>query len=115
MSPAYNAFGICAVDDNGLCGFAHYMLYPSTYWAKVTCYMQDLYVAPSARQQGLARKIISHLREVGEREGWLNIHWKTKPNNAVAMKLYDAIAEKSDFVHYVMKLKEEHWFCGVSV
>lgn len=72
--PDAQAYSLAAVKDGVLAGFAHYMLYPCTYSTKLTCYLQDLYVHPQARGQGVAGTLIDTLVVEGKSQGWRNVH-----------------------------------------
>ena len=37
--------------------------------------MQDLYVAEDHRRQGLARRLVWELDEIGKKEQWARIYW----------------------------------------
>ena len=39
-----------------LCGICHFIVHPTTGNSKFVCYLQDLYVDPSARRRGVARR-----------------------------------------------------------
>lgn len=102
--PEYEAYGLGLRDKETLVGFMHYMLYPCTRSAKITCYLQDLYVAPQYRNKGHGKAMIQCLAEIGAKEGWRRIAWKTRPANQVAQKLYDSLAKHDDDVHYILSL-----------
>lgn len=92
--------GIGAIDSSELIGFAHYIKYPCTYSMGVTCYLQDLYVAPKVRNKGIARFLMENLFERGKKEGWRNLHWHTRPDNQKAINFYSKIAQKSDRIYF---------------
>ncbi len=90
--PENKTRGLGITCDGVLAGFAHYMLYPDTYSARLTCYFNDLYVAPTFRNRGIARAVFAHVFAVGKKEGWFEVHWKTRTSNETAIKLYDSLA-----------------------
>ena len=65
-----------------------------------SCYLQDLFVAPTHRGQHLGRRLIEHVYAQAKARGCAKLHWLTHETNVNAMKLYDRIAEKPGFVQY---------------
>ena len=58
-------FALGGYVDGHLAGFAHYLFHRSTWAPHRYCYLEDLFVAESARGKGLGRALI----EVGLRQG----------------------------------------------
>ncbi len=54
---AEDVFAFGAKRDGRLLGITHYLFHTTT-WAPTTCYLQDLFVDPSARGLGIARALI---------------------------------------------------------
>lgn len=100
----HHAFGLVACSEKDLAGFCHYMTYPHTYSAKYTCYIQDIYVLPKYRMQGIATRLIENVAETGKNEGWNRIHWKTFKDNKIAQTVYDKIATRGEEIHYMYNL-----------
>jgi GNAT superfamily N-acetyltransferase len=86
-------------DKNGkLLGLAHYLFHRSTIQIELSCYLQDLFTNETARGQGIGRALIEDVYERARSAGSPRVYWQTHETNAVAMKLYDKIAERSGFV-----------------
>jgi len=99
------AYGVGIFDSaESLLGFGHYILTPCTYSRRYTCYLQDLYVVPEARREGIARKFMAFLETEGRAAGWRSINWKTRPGNDAAVALYDKIARRSDWIFFELPL-----------
>lgn len=81
-------------------GFAIHQHHPSSWVAGDDCYLEDLYVAPEARGQGIGRALIEDLMAIGRARGWHRIWWATDMDNAGARKLYDSIAPCDNHVRY---------------
>jgi GNAT superfamily N-acetyltransferase len=91
---------VVAERDGCLIGFAHYLLHRST-WAPVGyCYLEDLFVEPSVRGRGAGRALIAAVEAVARDAGASRLYWTTHETNRTAQKLYDQVAERSDFVQY---------------
>lgn len=94
-----------APDTEGtLVGFAHYVLHPHTFSNRMVCYLEDLWVEPSARGAGLGRRFIDALIVRGQARGWRRIYWHTEADNAAARALYDRVASLTNYVRYDIAL-----------
>jgi GNAT superfamily N-acetyltransferase len=91
--------GLVAKADGKLVGLAHFLFHTST-WAKTVCYLQDLYTAPSARGNGVARALINAVAEQARVAGATRFYWLTRENNAVARVLYEKVAKHNGFIRY---------------
>jgi GNAT superfamily N-acetyltransferase len=89
--------------DGQLAGIAHFLVHPSTTSADV-CYLQDLFTAPEARGQGVARALIAAVREWASGQGCARVYWHTQATNDTARRLYDQVAENRGFIQYVIQL-----------
>lgn len=79
-----------AADDAGkLVGFTQ--LYPlfSSVSARRVWLLNDLYVAPEARRQGVARSLMNAARAFGEETGAKGVALETGINNTQAQALYE--------------------------
>ena len=92
-------FGLAYRLDNRCVGFSHYLFHTST-WSPTVCYLQDLFVAPTARGQGIARALIQRVAEHARTRGANRLYWLTQENNATARILYDKVAKFNGFLRY---------------
>lgn len=105
--PKEQVFGLCAETDDGrIAGILHYILHPTTGQIEPVCYMQDLFVAPAARRQGVARQLFWELQETGESDGWARIYWVADNGNPAAVNLYKTLGIRVDFGFYVLPIKD---------
>ena len=86
--------------EGALVGFAHYVLHPHTFSGRMVCYLEDLWVQPSARGTGVGRRLIEALVARGRDRGWRRVYWHTEADNAAARALYDRVARLTDYVRY---------------
>lgn len=100
-SSALHSFG--ARIDGTLVGFTHYLFHPGC-WSNDVCYLQDLFVHPDARQQGVARALISHVTEHAKQANSPRVYWLTQSHNEAARKLYDQVASHTGFIRYEINL-----------
>jgi len=84
-----------------LIGLVHYLPHPSTWKAKLYCYLEDLYVSPSVRGGGLGAALIKAVSDEAKKQNWSDVYWLTEENNQRARGLYDKITGGTDgFVCY---------------
>jgi GNAT superfamily N-acetyltransferase len=103
LDPDSAVMCIVAEVDGEVLGFAHCVVHENTWETQPICYLEDLYVDPAARGQGIAYAIIDWLRNAMRAEGWARLYWHTRESNAQARRLYDRFAEADDFVRYVIR------------
>ena len=81
-------------------GFAQHHTHLTTWDRRPTCYLEDLYVAETARGFGVARALMDDLVALGKARDWASVYWITAEGNAAARKLYDSMATRDEFVRY---------------
>jgi len=86
-------------DAGPLLGIAHAVFHAST-WAPRVCYLQDLFVAPQARGQGVGEALIAHLAQQAQAQGASRLYWLTHETNTTARRLYDRVAAHHGFIRY---------------
>lgn len=83
-----------------LTGIVHCLYHRTTWTVGNYCYLQDLFVAETARGLGLGRALIEAVCEKARAEGASRVYWLTQEDNATARALYDKLAERSGFIQY---------------
>jgi len=91
---------LVAEQSGSLLGLAHFLYHRSTIQVNPTCYLQDLFTVPASRGRGVGRALIEAVYERARVAGSGRVYWHTHETNAVAMKLYDQVAERSGFIVY---------------
>jgi GNAT superfamily N-acetyltransferase len=101
--PGHEVQALVAQDDDGnLVGIAHYRPFARPLAASTGCYLDDLFVAPTARGKGVADALLANLRDRADARGWSVIRWITAADNATAQRVYDRVAERTMWVTYDM-------------
>jgi GNAT superfamily N-acetyltransferase len=81
-------------------GLAHLLFHRSTWSPTWYCYLEDLFVDPKRRANGIGRALIeATYREADARE-CTRTYWTTQEFNYRARGLYDQVATKSPFIQY---------------
>jgi ribosomal protein S18 acetylase RimI-like enzyme len=66
--------------------------------------MNDLFVTPGARGQGVARALIEECRRRAREHGCPELVWETAPDNEPAQRLYDSLTnDRSTWVAYTLR------------
>lgn len=100
LDPAEPMEALVAAIGGRLVGLAHLIFHRNTGLVGPTCYLQDLFAEPSIRGKGIGRALIEGVYARAQEAGARRVYWHTHETNAVAMKLYDQVAERSGFVVY---------------
>jgi GNAT superfamily N-acetyltransferase len=98
--PAEPMFLIGAYLKGRLVGIVHYLYHRSCWTVRDYCYLQDLFVAPHARNLGVGRALIEAVERDARAAGASRVYWLTQESNAAARVLYDQVAERSGFIQY---------------
>ncbi len=96
----FEMHGLVAELDGELVGLAHFSFTHSSWAENRDLYLEDLFVSPTVRGQGFGKALIVALDEVAREEGARKVWWETHKDNATARRLYDSVAELSEFVKY---------------
>ncbi|OZI30683.1 GNAT family N-acetyltransferase [Bordetella genomosp. 10] len=103
MDPASPVHAIVAeCSEHGVIGIANYILHDNTWTLTPVCYLQDLFVDPKIRAQGVGQQLIDWLVAKMKSENWSRLYWNTKENNYRARGLYDKYTPHSGFLRYVV-------------
>lgn len=96
---------LVAVNAAGdLLGFIHYRAFVRPLAATMGGYVDDIFVNPEVRGQGIARQLIKEVVSIGKSKQWSIIRWVTAENNQRARACYDKIAEHTHWQTYQIQL-----------
>lgn len=105
LAPSEDGMLLGAWRDGELLGYAClYWSFTSTIPAE-TVLMNDLYVDPAHRGQGIGRALIEASATIGRERGAQRLEWMTAPSNEAAQRLYDSTdAQRSEWLEYELGL-----------
>jgi GNAT superfamily N-acetyltransferase len=77
--------------DGDVCAYAVTFETYSTFLARPTLFLEDLFVHPRARRRGIATALVRHLEAEARRRGCGRFEWMVLDWNVDAQKLYDGL------------------------
>ena len=88
FGPNHVAEAILAHWGSEPAGFALYSYTFSSFLGKTGIYIEDFYVEPEYRNQGIGRALLAHLAKMGRQRGWGRLEWSVLNWNERAMEFY---------------------------
>ena len=87
-----------------LVGFAVYFDLPEMVTGLRIGQLEDIYVHPDFRSQGIGRKMVEALVSDGHNRGWLHLRWVVPGKNIPAITLFDKIAEPDHRRNFIISI-----------
>jgi GNAT superfamily N-acetyltransferase len=83
-------------------GFALWFTTFSTFLARPGIYLEDLFVFPAFRGQGLGRELLEHLARTAVERGYGRLEWSVLDWNADAIRFYESVGARpvTDWTRY---------------
>jgi GNAT superfamily N-acetyltransferase len=105
LAPSEDGMLLGAWRDRELLGYAClYWTFTSLVPAEIVL-MNDLYVVPEARGQGVGRALIEASTAIARERGAHHLQWVTAPDNETAQRLYDSTgASREASIEYELPL-----------
>jgi ribosomal protein S18 acetylase RimI-like enzyme len=100
LDPAHPFQGFAALDGERIAGIVHFHVHASTWARSGYCYLEDLFVDPACRGQGLGRTLIEAVYRAADEQGAERVYWHTENTNERAQHLYRQVAELTPFVQF---------------
>lgn len=104
LDPEEPVFALVAERDGQIVGITHYLFHRSTIQISPTCYLQDLFTAPTERGRGIGRALIEAVCEQAKAAGAKRVYWQTHESNSAGRMLYDKVAQHLGFIVYSRNL-----------
>lgn len=86
---------LVAVQGGGLVGIVHAVFHPVTSSKKPVCFLNDLFVAETARRRGVGQRLVEGLYDIARARGAFRVYWHMQVENRTAAELYDKVASRS--------------------
>jgi GNAT superfamily N-acetyltransferase len=83
------AEAVVAERDGQVIGFALFFTNFSTFLGKPGLYLEDLYVQPAQRGNGVGRALLTHLAALANARGYGRFEWSVLDWNVDAIRLYE--------------------------
>jgi GNAT superfamily N-acetyltransferase len=105
-TPRYEV--LVAEVDGEVSAYAIFFPTYSTFRARPTLFLEDLFVHPRVRRRGVATAILAHLGELARARGCGRFEWMVLDWNVDAQKLYDGVGARmlNDWRLYRLDLPE---------
>jgi GNAT superfamily N-acetyltransferase len=105
IAPSEDGMLLGARRGDELAGYACLYWHFTSLVPAETVLMNDLYVEPDARGNGVGWALIKASASVARERGAHHLEWATAPGNETAQRLYDSTgAERSEWVEYELGL-----------
>lgn len=85
------AEGLIAYWDNQPAGFAIYFTNFSTFSGRAGLYLEDLFVKPAMRRNGIGRALLRHLARICVDRGYTRFQWSVLDWNTPAIEFYKSL------------------------
>ena len=79
------SYGLGVTHDGQLVGIAHF--FPTNLRTQNVCYLQDLFVDPLLRGQGIARALIEAVATTAKARGAIRFYWLTQEHSVTGQAL----------------------------
>lgn len=86
---------ILAVADGKTVGYAIYFTTYSTFLAKPGLYLEDVYVTPKLRKQGIGGAMLRHLARLAQGRGYGRMEWTVLDWNQPAIDFYSSLGART--------------------
>ena len=94
----FNLHGFVVEVDGEVAGFAHCSFTNSTWLEKPDLYLEDLFVSPSFRRNGLGEVLIENCAKFASESGARRLYWQPQRSNETAQRLYNRVATLSEYI-----------------
>lgn len=101
ITPGSGLLALVAWKDDLAAGFANVSLTPFAWTGDHSMFLQDLFVAPSARGEGVGTALLKAVYGEADRLGISQVFWMADEKDAELQAFYDRHAIRSPYVRYL--------------
>ncbi|ANF30543.1 acetyltransferase [Leifsonia xyli] len=103
-APEHEESGYVAVDGDRIVGLSHVREFARPLEGDRGLFVDDLFVIEEARGKGVGGALLAQARSLAEERGLGVVQWITAHDNDTAQKLYDQVANRTQWVTYEIDL-----------
>jgi len=107
FGPTPRFWALIAEQDNQPAGFALYFTSYSTWRGHHGIRLEDLYVTPTLRGQGIGKALLARLAQIAIEQGCPRLEWDVLDWNAPAIAVYERLGASILTDWRIMRLKGE--------
>ncbi|WP_432474610.1 GNAT family N-acetyltransferase [Amphritea sp. HPY] len=105
FDPNQQFFALIAKNENGNgVGLMHYREMPSPLRGAQVGFLDDLYISPEFRGNGVVDQLFKRLKQEAQDQNWPFVRWITAENNYRGRAVYDRLAEKTQWQTYQLNV-----------
>ncbi|MFM8746988.1 MAG: GNAT family N-acetyltransferase [Aestuariivirga sp.] len=97
-----NVHGWGAFINGNLVAFAIVFRLPEAISGRWCGLLDDLFVAPDARRQGIAQDLLDTVANYGKEQCWTHLRWLVPENDMPAIALYERVAEEAPWRSFMI-------------
>lgn len=103
-NPAFRV--IVALDNNEITGYAFYFFSYSSFLARKTLYLEDIFITESKRRLGIGKLFFRELIKIAKKEKCGRMEWCVLDWNTKAIDFYNKLGAEplDDWIYYRLKL-----------
>ena len=90
--------------DGKVVGLIHFRAVPRPLHGATGGYVDDMFVAETARGSGIAEALIDAVVSLGHERGWSDVRWITSDDNYRARGFYDRVGRRTMMLTYEIRL-----------
>ena len=99
--------GLLAVRAGQVVGLAHFRETPEPLAGAHGGFLDDLFVDPEVRGQGIGRALIADIVAKAKSRNWVGVQWLTADDNYPARRSYDQLATRTMWLTYEAHMTEQ--------
>jgi GNAT superfamily N-acetyltransferase len=106
QDPLHEENALVAEQDGELIGLAHYRRFARPSRGGMAMFLDDLITGEGYRGAGVGRALIEAIQALAVEEGCNVLRWTTAFDNATAQRLYDQLAQRTQWLTYDIDLTQ---------